>query len=662
MDAVGERPRSGERRRVRARVEGTVQGVGFRPYAYRLARELGVAGFVLNDARGVVLEVEGSRPAVERFLARLRAEAPPLAAVERVLPEDVAPSGERGFRIVESEHAGEPSAAVVAATAPPATTAWRSSSTPPTGAFRYPFVNCTNCGPRFTIVRGVPYDRPFTTMAGFTMCAACQAEYDDPADRRFHAQPNACPDCGPSLRLVGSDAAGRRIRSARRCARSATGRSWRSRGSAGSTWPAGRADEAAVARLRSRKHREDKPFALMAPSLEAARELVELSSEDEALLCSRERPIVLAPQRRPRAEVAAQVAPRRARARRDAALLAAPSPAAGRLRCAARADERQRVRRADRVPRRGGGRAARGTSPTSSSATTARSTRAPTTRSRAPSRSGARAAHCWCGARAATCRRSCGLPVAAARPAARLRPDAEEHVLPGPRRARLGRPPHRRPRELRDAALVHGRASSTSSACSRSSRPWWLTTSTRSTCPPSTRSSARGWSRSGFSTTTRIWPRAWPSTASAGRPWARSSTARATAPTARSGAASSCSATSRASSATGTSGRVRMPGGEAAIREPWRMACAWLEEAERGAAAGEEPAAWGQVRALARSGVASPTTLERGPPVRRRLGAVRRPHRDQLRGSGGDRARGRVRPGRGAAPTRCRSCSTAGGC
>jgi len=306
VGAVGELPRSGERRRVRARVEGTVQGVGFRPYAYRLARELGVAGFVLNDARGVVLEVEGNRPAVERFLERLPAEVPPLAAVERVLPEDVAPSGERGFRIVESEHAGEPSAAVV----PDGATCdacLEELFDPADRRHRYPFVNCTNCGPRFTIVRGVPYDRPFTTMAGFTMCPACQAEYDDPADRRFHAQPNACPDCGPSLRLVGSDGpAEDPLGAAARAL--GDGAVVALKGIGGFHLACLAADEAAVARLRSRKHREDKPFALMAPSLDAARGLVRLSAEDEDLLVSRERPIVLAP-RRPGVDVAEQVAP-----------------------------------------------------------------------------------------------------------------------------------------------------------------------------------------------------------------------------------------------------------------------------------------------------------------------------------------------------------------
>ena len=165
--------------RVRARVEGTVQGVGFRPYVYRLAGELGVAGHVLNDARGVVVEVEAEPETVDRFLARLAAEAPPLAQVERVVAEAVAETGERGFSSARARAAAS-RARRSRRTAPPARIAWRSCSTPPTAAIRYPFINCTNCGPRFTIVRDVPYDRPHTTMAGFAMCAGVPARVRRP--------------------------------------------------------------------------------------------------------------------------------------------------------------------------------------------------------------------------------------------------------------------------------------------------------------------------------------------------------------------------------------------------------------------------------------------------------------------------------------------------
>ena len=195
------RARGARMSRVRARIEGTVQGVGFRPYVYRLADELGVAGHVLNDSRGVVVEVEAPSETVERFLARLALEAPPLASVERVTSEQLEELGEHGFSIRESPAGGEPRAAVTpdSATCPDCLA---ELFDPEDRRFRYPFTNCTNCGPRFTIVRDVPYDRPNTTMAAFEMCPACLAEYRDPADRRFHAQPNACPDCGPQVRLV----------------------------------------------------------------------------------------------------------------------------------------------------------------------------------------------------------------------------------------------------------------------------------------------------------------------------------------------------------------------------------------------------------------------------------------------------------------------------
>ena len=185
-------------RRLRLRVGGVVQGVGFRPYVHRLATELGLDGFVRNDEHGVVIEVEGEPDAVAALLARLPAEAPPLATVELVSQEVVPARGERGFAIAGSASAGAADALVSPDVATCAD-CLRELFDPADRRHRYPFINCTNCGPRFTIVRGVPYDRPLTTMAGFAMCERCAAEYHDPADRRFHAQPNACPDCGPRL-------------------------------------------------------------------------------------------------------------------------------------------------------------------------------------------------------------------------------------------------------------------------------------------------------------------------------------------------------------------------------------------------------------------------------------------------------------------------------
>jgi hydrogenase maturation protein HypF len=293
-----------ERRRVR--VEGTVQGVGFRPYVYRLAGELGLAGWVLNDERGVLVEVEGDAAAIERFADRLPLEAPPLATVERVLLRNAAVTGETGFAILESERAGEADA-LISPDIAICDDCLRELFDPADRRYRYPFINCTNCGPRFTIVCAVPYDRQLTTMAGFEMCERCQAEYDDPRDRRFHAQPNACAACGPALRLIGGPAGEDPLLAA--AAARTDGAVVAVKGLGGYHLACRADDETAVASIRGRKHREEKPFALMAPHLESARRLVALTRDEEALLIGRERPIVIA-RRRAGAAVADSVAPR----------------------------------------------------------------------------------------------------------------------------------------------------------------------------------------------------------------------------------------------------------------------------------------------------------------------------------------------------------------
>jgi hydrogenase maturation protein HypF len=339
--------------RVRARIEGIVQGVGFRPHVHRLAVELRLRGFVRNDAGGVVVEVEGSAAEVQQFLDRLPAEAPPLAAIRHLSTEPITLAGDHAFVIEPSEPGSAPTALVAPDTAT-CEACLGELFDPADRRFRYPFINCTNCGPRFTIGRGVPYDRPLTTMADFEMCGPCRAEYEDPADRRFHAQPNACSACGPTVRLVDAtgaplhchpaaeerrggraeglgggapgDAAGM---SAPEC-RPAPPRQETAGGAADEVRAAALAlldgavvaikglggfhlacradDERAVTALRSRKHREDKPFALMVPDLAAARALVFLDEAEEALLGARERPIVLA-RRRTGANVAGAVAP-----------------------------------------------------------------------------------------------------------------------------------------------------------------------------------------------------------------------------------------------------------------------------------------------------------------------------------------------------------------
>ncbi len=301
-----------ERRRVRARVEGIVQGVGFRPHAYRLASELGCAGWVLNDDRGVLLEVEADPSTVSAFLARLSTEAPPLARVERVTPQERRPAGGSGFQILPSRGGGESRAPISPDTAT-CVACLHELFDPADRRHRYPFINCTDCGPRFTIIRGVPYDRPLTTMAGFVMCPRCQAEYDDPLDRRFHAQPNACPACGPVVRLL--DGAGRELDPAggtdavaAAADRLLDGAILAVKGLGGYHLACRADDESAVAALRSRKQREDQPFALMVSDPQAAHELTCLETQEDALLRSPARPIVLAP-RRAGARVAASVAP-----------------------------------------------------------------------------------------------------------------------------------------------------------------------------------------------------------------------------------------------------------------------------------------------------------------------------------------------------------------
>ncbi len=294
--------------RLRINVEGIVQGVGFRPFVYALASSLRLAGTVGNDTTGVFVEVEGSKAAVDAFVARLETEAPPLAVIERIETARVAPTGDTGFLIVESERRGERQTLVSPDTAT-CDDCLRELFDPSDRRFRYAFINCTNCGPRFTIVRDVPYDRPFTTMAGFAMCATCEREYHDPSDRRFHAQPLCCPECGPSLKLVASDGAplaGDPLLEAVRLLRD--GHVVATKGLGGFHLAVLATSEAAAAALRSRKHREDKPFAVMVRDVDAARRLCEIDGPEELMLSSIRRPIVLL-RRRPDAEIARPVAP-----------------------------------------------------------------------------------------------------------------------------------------------------------------------------------------------------------------------------------------------------------------------------------------------------------------------------------------------------------------
>lgn len=277
-------------------VRGIVQGVGFRPFVYRIATEEQLSGWVGNDTGGVTIEVEGAPERIDAFLLKLRTELPPLARIDSVSTQEIPPTGaEGGFRIALSQSTGSVSTGIPADAATCAD-CLHELLNPADRRYRYPFLNCTNCGPRFTITRRIPYDRPQTSMAAFKMCPACQAEYDDPANRRFHAQPNACPVCGPRVWIEAPDGREERFDDpvAETIERLLAGEVMAIKGIGGFHLSADATDDAAVKRLRERKHRYGKPLAVMVRDLEAARALCALTPAEESLLMTPARPIVLA--------------------------------------------------------------------------------------------------------------------------------------------------------------------------------------------------------------------------------------------------------------------------------------------------------------------------------------------------------------------------------
>jgi hydrogenase maturation protein HypF len=292
----------------RLEVRGVVQGVGFRPWVYRVARELGLTGSVWNHAAGVTIDAFGAEDALDALVARLRDGGPPAAVVRDLAWAPLTRPGgaPANFTIEASDPAGERRLSVPADLAT-CEACVAELFDPTSRRHRYPFINCTDCGPRDTIVRGMPYDRQRTTMAGFAMCPACRIEYETPGNRRFHAEPNACPACGPRLVAVGPD--GRELdgEPVRLAAQALTGGgivALKGLGGYHLACDAGNAD--AVARLRARKRREGKPFAIMVRDLAAAGRIAEVAPEAARLLCSAQRPIVLVP-RAPGAAVANQV-------------------------------------------------------------------------------------------------------------------------------------------------------------------------------------------------------------------------------------------------------------------------------------------------------------------------------------------------------------------
>ena len=281
----------------RVRVTGIVQGVGFRPFVYRLANSLELTGYVKNDPSGVLIEVEGGAGVLDEFMIQLRDSAPLLAAIDRVsvLHEEPSAGRYREFEIQRSTERA-PSATLISPDTATCDACVAELFDPANRRHRYAFINCTDCGPRFTIIEGIPYDRPLTTMKVFPMCPACAAEYDDPRDRRFHAQPNACASCGPTLRLV--DRSGHVLASGDAAMRSTVdllrdGRILAIKGLGGYHLVVDPTNEAAVVRLREAKRRKAKPFALLAGSLAQVAAFAQVSPEEERLLAGFERPIVL---------------------------------------------------------------------------------------------------------------------------------------------------------------------------------------------------------------------------------------------------------------------------------------------------------------------------------------------------------------------------------
>jgi hydrogenase maturation protein HypF len=304
--------------RKRIHIAGVVQGVGFRPFVYRIARLFEVGGHVLNRSDGVVIEAEGAERAVCDFLAQLKIASPPLARIDSIQITDVEPHGESEFEIRRSI-AESGKFALVPPDIATCADCSRDFTTPHNRRYNYPFTNCTNCGPRYSIIGDVPYDRAKTTMAEFTLCPRCQSEYDDPGDRRFHAEPNACPDCGPSLVLVsgeelqrgvpefgGAQASTAILAEAR--AKLAAGEILAIKGLGGFHLSCDARNDAAVTRLRERKRRSGKAFAIMVRDLETAERLCHVSPAARDLLCGTRRPIVLLP-RRDSSTLSPQVAP-----------------------------------------------------------------------------------------------------------------------------------------------------------------------------------------------------------------------------------------------------------------------------------------------------------------------------------------------------------------
>jgi hydrogenase maturation protein HypF len=294
-------------KRIRIHIQGIVQGVGFRPFIYRLAHQQGMTGWVMNTPSGVLLEVQGAGEDVNAFREAIPEQAPPLAVVSSLRVEEMEAVEESGFIIRGS--GGEGNGVQIAPDCDVCPDCLDELFDSNDRRYRYPFINCTNCGPRYTIIKGVPYDRAYTTMAGFDMCDDCRAEYEDPAHRRFHAQPNACPVCGPRLSLLDAEGrcvGGEPLDTAITLLKS--GKILALKGLGGYHLAVDACNEAAVRELRQRKKRDEKPFAVMSPGLAEIAEYAEFDAMELKLLSGPERPIVLL-RKREKNPIAPLVAP-----------------------------------------------------------------------------------------------------------------------------------------------------------------------------------------------------------------------------------------------------------------------------------------------------------------------------------------------------------------
>ncbi|RMD88637.1 MAG: carbamoyltransferase HypF [Calditrichaeota bacterium] len=302
---------SSSRVRRRINVYGAVQGTGFRPFVFRLASELQLGGFVQNTSQGLTIEVEGENGAIDCFLERLQAQHPPFARLQYIETIELEPQNECRFCIRDSDCEGPVRVNILPDMAT-CSACLAEMQNPRDRRFRYPFINCTNCGPRFSIIEALPYDRPGTSMKHFVMCPACQAEYENPLDRRFHAQPVACPVCGPTIQFW--DSHGKLVGEKEEALQKAvvlltSGKILAVKGLGGFHLMVDARNQEAVQQLRTRKAREEKPFALMFPNLEAVRVVCQLSELEERLLQSVQAPIVLLQKKEKEPYLAEAVAP-----------------------------------------------------------------------------------------------------------------------------------------------------------------------------------------------------------------------------------------------------------------------------------------------------------------------------------------------------------------